>query len=153
MLKFGRLRFAAAVGVVLTVATAWAALSIGRLPLAWAAPEVEIKAQSLLQLGEVRKIGANRVQVTGTFLDRITGAGISNAKVTVSLGTASAPVTTGPSGEFSIELPAPDGELPVGLYFAGSTVIDPTSAETVTDPARSPTTLHINATATTTGAD
>lgn len=149
-MNFGRLRLATAVWAGLTVL---ATATIGPAQRAFAAPEVEIKAQSLLQLGEVRKISANRVRVTGMFLDRITGTGISNANITVSLGTASAPVTTGPAGEFAVELPAPDGELPVGLYFAGSTVIDPTSAETVTDPARSPTTLHINVAATSLGAD
>ena len=152
-MNFGRWRFAAVGWLRFAALAAWTAIICSHLHVANAAPEVEIKAQSLLQLGEVRKISANRVRVTGTFLDRITGAGIANANVTVSLGTANAPVTTGPGGEFAVELPAPDGELPVGLYFAGSTVIDPTSAETVTDPARSPTTLHINATATATGAD
>jgi hypothetical protein len=148
VLKFGRLALTSAAAAFLALRVAHVAT-----PQAVAAPEVDIKAQSMLQLGEVRKISANRVRVTGTFLDRITGVGIPDAHIKVTIGTTEAPVTTGPGGEFAIELPATDGEIPVGLYFAGSAGVDPTSAETVTDPARSPTTLHINTTPTTTGAD
>lgn len=148
VLKFGRLALTSATATYLAVLSLHLAA-----PRALAAPQVDIKAQSMLQLGEVRKIGANRVRVTGTFLDRITGTGIADAHITVSIGASQAPVTTGPGGEFTVELPATDGEIPVGLYFAGTAVVDPTSAETVTDPARSPTTLHINVTPTATGAD
>jgi hypothetical protein len=118
-----------------------------------AAPEVDIKAQSLLQLGEVKKIAFNRARISGNFVDRLTSTGIADARISITVGKTSVVAVTGSTGEFSVDIDVDAGELAVGLYFAGSDSIDPTSAETVTDPERSPTTLRMTATPTANGAD
>jgi len=106
--------------------------------LADAGPTVEIRAQTQLSLSGVRKLDTGGVQVLGKLHDKLTGDGIGDQRVTVTIGNQSATGTTEPDGSFVVELiPDADGPVEVTMTFSGSQRVEKAVPLSVTtDPAK-----------------
>ncbi|HEX5061096.1 MAG TPA: carboxypeptidase regulatory-like domain-containing protein [Kofleriaceae bacterium] len=112
--------------------------------LAEAGPTVEIRAQTQLSLGKVKKRDGGMVEVTGHLNDKLTGTGIAGASVSVSIGNFSNTGTTGEDGSFAIELPGDDGPQEVRLEYQGGRSLEKAVPLTVTtDPAKQQLELEI----------
>jgi hypothetical protein len=108
------------------------------LGVAEAGPTVEIRAQTQLSLGRVKKRDAGMVEVTGHLQDKLTGEGIAGQRVTVSIAGQTREVTTEADGSFSVLLPGEDGEQEVALGYAGAARLEKAAPLVVhTDPAKS----------------
>jgi hypothetical protein len=126
------------------VSVRWVVFILLAASLAEAGPVVEIRAQTQLSLGRVKKRDAGQVEVTGRLQDKLTGEGIANQRVTVTLGGARYTATTQQDGSFLVEVPADDGELEVGLSYEGAARLEKATPLTVkTDPAKSQLVLVI----------
>jgi hypothetical protein len=109
-----------------------------------AAPTVEIKAKTQLQFSRARLTASGEVEVTGQLLDQLTGDGISDQRVTVTFGGATASATTGNDGTFTAMLPAAGGPADITLSFPGADRLDASNLPAVTvDPAKSQVQLRI----------
>jgi hypothetical protein len=110
-----------------------------------APPLVEIKAQTQLSLGKVRLHDGDIAEVSGQLVDKLTGDGIANQRVTVRLGDATAEAITRADGTFSVDnVPINPGQVTVTLAYRGGNEIDPAQPLVVTtDPSRSAVELTI----------
>jgi hypothetical protein len=126
--------------VLLLGATAFAAA-----PALAAPPLVEIKAQTQLSLGKVRLHDDDLAEVSGQLVDKLTGDGIANQRVTVRIGDATADAITRADGSFTVDnVPIVAGQVTVTLAYRGAGSIDPAQPLVVTtDPSRSPVELTI----------
>lgn len=116
----------------------WVVFMLLALGVAEAGPTVEIRAQTQLSLGRVKKRDAGMVEVTGHLQDKLTGEGIAGQRVTVSIAGQSREVTTEADGSFSVLLPGEDGEQEVALDYAGAARLEKAAPLVVhTDPAKS----------------
>lgn len=116
----------------------WVVFMLLALGVAEAGPTVEIRAQTQLSLGRVKKRDAGMVEVTGHLQDKLTGEGIAGQRVTVSIAGQSREVTTEADGSFSVLLPGEDGEQEVALGYAGAARLEKAAPLVVhTDPAKS----------------
>lgn len=110
-----------------------------------AAPQVEIKAQTQLALAGVRLRENGQVEVTGQLMDKLTGEGLPNQRVRVSLGGQERWVVTHDNGNFVAELPGTEGPQEVTLDYRGDSRIDPAPSFSVTtDPSKAQVLLKIN---------
>jgi hypothetical protein len=131
------------------------ALGLGLAPGArsYAAPTIEIKAQTQLVLDRVRLLADGRVEVRGALVDRLTGKGIADQVVTVRIGEGdgAAAARSEPTGEEDGKFTAilsdvPPGPQPIELGFAGGDLIDRAEPFTATtDPSRAQVALELRA--------
>jgi len=118
---------------------------------ALAAPSIEVKAQTQVVLEKVRALGDGEVEVRGTLVDRLTGTGLPNQRVTVRLGEGDdarrTTARTQEDGKFSaIVHDAPAGVQPIELQFGGAGLLDRAEPFTATtDPARAQVALKLTA--------
>jgi hypothetical protein len=129
------------------------AVVLSRHVSALAAPEIDIKAQTILQLRSVRQISDKEVSVSGVLVDKLTNAGIANTAISVTFAGASAPVVTGSDGSFSATLLAPLGQQPLSLRFDGGPLMDASHIDTTADPSRQAVQLTATASPSARGAD
>ncbi|MDB4956759.1 MAG: hypothetical protein JWO36_4328 [Myxococcales bacterium] len=108
-------------------------------------PQVEIKAQSQLALSRVRLVGSGQVEVSGQLIDKLTGEGLANQRVRISVGNQEKWVVTGPQGVFDALLAGTDGPQQVSLLYRGdSQRIEAAPPFSVTtDPAKSQVQLRV----------
>ncbi|MEJ7603724.1 MAG: hypothetical protein WKG01_37900, partial [Kofleriaceae bacterium] len=97
----------------------WVAFLLVVTGLAVAAPTVDIKAQTQLQLEAVRLRGDGDVEVTGKLTDALTGDGIGGRTVAIRIGNTLVEAVTAPDGRFMIGVAVPPGPQPVQLQFRG----------------------------------
>ncbi len=108
------------------------------LGVAEAGPTVEIRAQTQLSLGRVKKRDGGQVEVTGQLQDKLTGEGIPGQKVAVNIAGQQAEAVTQADGSFVATLPAEDGQQEVMLSYEGASRLERAATLTVrTDPAKS----------------
>jgi len=132
---------------------ALAGLALGLAPgaRARAAPVIDIKAQTQLQLDRVRLLSDGRVEVRGALVDRLTGDGIADQPVIIRIGSddpiGSASTTTKQDGKFTaIVSDAPGGEQRIELSFGGRGLLDRAEPFIATvDPARAQVALALRA--------
>jgi hypothetical protein len=123
----------------------WVAFLLVVSGLARAAPTVDIKAQTQLQLESVRLRGSGDVEVSGKLTDKLTGDGIGQKTITISIGGQLVEATTEPDGRFTASVVVPPGPQPVQLKFRGGALLDGSELTQVADPSRAPVTLVIRA--------
>ncbi|HEY5945071.1 MAG TPA: carboxypeptidase regulatory-like domain-containing protein [Kofleriaceae bacterium] len=122
----------------------WVVFILLAVGVAQAGPTVEIRAQTQLSLGHVKKRDGGLVEVTGRLQDKLTGEGIGSQQVSVTIGGHTKTVTSQADGSFSIELPAEDGQQEVRLEYGGAQRLEKAPPLTVkTDPAKSQIELAI----------
>jgi hypothetical protein len=119
----------------------WVALSFLVLGLllgvAHAGPTVEIRARTQLALGRVKVIDAGRVEVTGHLADKLTGLGIPNERVMLTIGDQIVMVVTDSDGSFRTSVAPPPGSIQIQMEYRGGTRLEPADPLTVTtDPAK-----------------
>jgi hypothetical protein len=130
---------------------AWVALAQGPAPAVRAAPPIDIKAQTQLVLERVRLLADGLVEVRGALVDRLTGEGIAQQRVSVRIGAGRdaghGSAMTSPDGKFrAIVRDAPPGPQPIELGFGGAGMLDPADPFTATtDPARAQVALELRA--------
>jgi carboxypeptidase family protein len=135
----------------------WLVLVMLAVGVANAGPTVEIRAQTQLSLVGVRRGDNGTVTVTGRLHDKLTGEGIPNKQVSVTLGGVTHEATTAsgddpqiPAGQFTvddIQLDQP-GEQQVTLSFQGGQRLEKAPTLTVkTDPTKMQIDLAIAKTA------
>lgn len=123
----------------------WVAFLLVVSGLASAAPTVDIKAQTQLQLESVRLRGSGEVEVTGKLTDKLTGDGIGMKTIAIAIGGQVVEATTEPDGRFTVGVLVPPGPQPVQLKFRGGALLDGSELTQVADPSRAPVTLVIRA--------
>ena len=123
----------------------WVAFLFVVTGLASAAPTVDIKAQTQLQLEAVRLRGDGNVEVSGKLSDKLTGDGLGSKTVTIRIGSELLETETTPDGRFTIGVAVPPGPQPVQLKFRGGQLLDPSELTQVADPSRAPVTLVMRA--------
>lgn len=106
--------------------------------VAHAAPQVEIRARTRLGLGRVKIVDGGRVEVGGHLSDKLTGEGIPNERITLTVSGHTLTVVTDADGSFRTTMLAPPGPLEIALDFKGGTRLEPADPLTVTtDPGKS----------------
>jgi hypothetical protein len=119
------------------VCVRWVVFILLAMGVAQAGPTVEIRAQTQLSLTRVKKSDAGMVEVTGKLHDKLTGEGIANQRVLVTVGGGTHPADTSADGSFVVRVPAPDGPQDVRLNFEGASRLEKSTPLTVqTDPAK-----------------
>ncbi len=114
--------------------------------LALAAPQVEIKAQTLLSLVKVKTRADDSVEVVGRLVDKLTSDGIGGQNVTIQVGTESTVAHTEPDGHFRGVFSVIPGPLPIELRFNGGHLLEKADPVTrVTDPSRAEVQLTLAA--------
>ncbi|HEY5920401.1 MAG TPA: carboxypeptidase-like regulatory domain-containing protein [Kofleriaceae bacterium] len=123
----------------------WLVLLVLAIGVAEAGPTVEIRAQTQLSLGKVKKADGGMVEVTGKLHDKLTGDGIPGERVSVTIGGVTETGVTGPDGSFSILVPAEqEGQQEVTLAYPGDPRLEKAAPLTVkTDPAKAQIQLAI----------
>ena len=128
----------------LTLAAVLAAFALAR-PVA-AAPTIDIRAQTQVQLERVLLRGDGLAEVSGQLLDKLTGDGIGGQTIEVKLGGQTVTVTTQPDGRFRTTVRVGVGPQPVELMFRGGGLLEAAHSTMITDPSRAQVTLSIEAT-------
>ncbi len=114
--------------------------------LAIAAPQVEIKAQTLLSLTKVKTRADETVEVVGKLADKLTSDGLGGQNVTVQVGTETQVTHTEPDGQFRAVFSVIPGPLPIELRFNGGHLLEKADPVTrVTDPSRAEVQLALTA--------
>jgi hypothetical protein len=122
----------------------WVVFILLALGVAEAGPVVEIRAQTQLSLGHVKKLEGGEVEVTGRLQDKLTGEAIGGERVTVTIAGVQKTATTEADGTFTIQMDAEDGPVEVKLDYAGAHQLEKSPPLTVkTDPAKSQVELTI----------
>lgn len=103
-------------------------------PRAAAAPTIEIKSHSRLQLEGVRRQGDD-VVVIGRLYDPQTSLGLPDAEVDIVVGGIPIRATTEADGRFTAIVSAPPGEQTIEMKFAGNGSLDEAALNEVADPA------------------
>jgi hypothetical protein len=115
-----------------------------------AAPIVEVKSHSRLQLDGVRREG-EMVVVTGRLYDPQTSLGLPDSSVEIVVSGAPVTVETDADGRFSMAVSAPPGRQTIEMRFLGNASLDEATLTEVADPELSPVTLSFEAKPTPTG--
>jgi hypothetical protein len=122
----------------------WLALIAIAWGTAWAAPQVEIKAQTQLSLGSVKLLGDGQIEIRGQLLDKLTGEGIENQTVLIMVGGEQRFAATDADGRFVSKGPGEPGTQQIELVFRGSHALDKAEpVEVTTDPSRAQVALVI----------
>lgn len=117
---------------------------------AGAAPIVEVKSRSKLQLDGVQRNG-DYVEVAGRLYDPATMIGLDSVDVEITLAGVRQMVRTEPDGRFTARVLAPPGEQTIEMKFVGGDSLDEAELREVTDPALAAVTLEFSAQPTPTG--
>src|SRR5437764_404031 len=99
-------------------------------------PQVEIRAQTQLQLDKVRLVEDGVAEVRGQLLDKLTGDGIGGQIVTIKIGDETTTASTGPDGKFRATISVQPGSQTVDLKFHGGSMLTAANLTQTTDPAR-----------------
>ncbi|NVB78246.1 MAG: carboxypeptidase regulatory-like domain-containing protein [Kofleriaceae bacterium] len=122
----------------------WVLLIVLAASVAEAGPIVEIQAHTQVSITAVNQRENGMVEVRGRLTDKLTGDGIANERVYVTLGGQKASHFTFQDGSFAIELPAPPGPVDVTLEYRGGSRLEKADAVTMhTDPAKTPVRIEI----------
>ncbi len=114
--------------------------------LASAAPQVEIKAQTRVNLDKVKTRADGSVEVVGQLVDKLTSDGIGGQNVTIQVGADSQVTHTEPDGHFRSVFTVVPGPLPIELRFNGAYLLEKAEPLTiVTDPSRAQVQLTLTA--------
>ncbi|MBA3540719.1 MAG: hypothetical protein H0T79_14000 [Deltaproteobacteria bacterium] len=108
-----------------------------------AAPQVEIKAQTQLQLDKIRLVSEAVAEVSGMLIDRLTGDGISGRVIAIRIAGQTVTATTDSEGKFQTMITVEPGEQEVHLDYRGEHLLDRASITVTTDPARAQIALAI----------
>lgn len=112
-------------------------LLVVALGVAHAGPQVEIRARTQLGLGRVKIVDGGRIEVTGHLADKLTGVGIPNEKVMLTIGGNAITVVTDSSGGFTSQVLAAPGTIEIELAYKGGARLEAADPLTVTtDPAK-----------------
>ncbi len=111
----------------------WLLLAAG---VARAAPQVEIKAQTRLALDKVRLTSDGLAEVAGELVDKLTGEGLANQSVTITVGGQTLTTTTDNAGKFSVRAAVAPGPQKIELAFTGRGPLDRAELSATTDPSR-----------------
>jgi carboxypeptidase family protein len=106
-------------------------------------PQVEIRAQTQLQLDKVRLVEDGVAEVRGQLLDKLTGDGIGGQIVTIKIGDETTTASTGPDGKFRATISVQPGSQTVDLKFHGGSMLTAANLTQTTDPARAQVALTI----------
>lgn len=124
--------------LILVVATAVVATA------AEAGPIVDIQAHTQLSVNGVNQRPGGMVEVRGRLTDKLTGDGIANERVYITLGGARTSHFTAADGSFGMELPAPPGPIEVTLEYRGGSRLEKAEPLTLkTDPTKTPVRIDI----------
>jgi hypothetical protein len=114
--------------------------------LAVAAPQVEIKAQTRVNLDKVKTRADGSVEVVGQLVDKLTSDGIGGQNVTIQVGADSQVTRSEPDGHFRGVFAVVPGPLPIELRFNGAHLLEKAEPYTiVTDPSRAQVQLSLTA--------
>jgi hypothetical protein len=122
---------------------AFVALAVA-LPVAAAAPTIDIRAQTSVALDRLRLRGDGLAEVTGQLVDRLTGDGLGNQTVSIRVGDELITATTAPDGRFRATLPVPPGPQAVELSFPGGPLLEPAKQSITTDPSKAQVVLTVS---------
>ena len=123
----------------------WALLIVLAAGVAAAAPQVEIKAQTQLNLTRIRLRDSGVAEITGQLVDRLTGDGIGNQRIVIKVGDNQLEVSTNADGTFVGTIDVDPGPQTFQLAFRGGGPIDAAQpVSIVTDPSRSPVALAVS---------
>jgi len=113
----------------------WVVLVLLAVGVVHAGPQVEIRARTQLGLGHVKIVADGKIAVSGHLADKLTGTGIPNEKVTVTVNGQAFTVVTDADGSFDTDIPAPPGTLEIQLAYKGGVRLEAADPLTVTtDP-------------------
>jgi hypothetical protein len=115
-----------------------------------AAPIVDLKSRSKLQLDAVRREG-DQVVVSGRLYDPATMVGLPDALVELSISGLQVSTRTDAEGRFTKAVDAPPGEQAIEMTFAGDGTLDKAELREIADPALAAVTLSFEATPVATG--
>lgn len=115
-----------------------------------AAPIVELKSHSRLQLDGVRRDG-DMVIVSGRLYDPQTSLGLPNSSVELVVADIPVSTETDGDGRFAVAVSAPPGRQTIEMKFSGNSSLDEAALTEVADPELSPVTLTFEAKPTPTG--
>ncbi len=105
-----------------------------------APPIVEIKAQTQLSMTKVALKPDNITEITGQLVDKFTGEGLPNERVTVRVGDIVREEITRQDGSFTLDIPSIDidpGQVTITMTYRGQGAVDPAQPLVVTtDPSR-----------------
>lgn len=127
----------------------WLALP-GLIPEAAAAPTIEIRSHSRLQLDGARRDGENII-VSGRLYDPQTSLGIAGVEVDLVVAGIPVRATTEEGGTFSVAVSAPPGEQTIEMKFSGNDSLDEAALTESVDPALQEVVLRFEAQPTATG--
>lgn len=116
--------------------------------MAWsagAAPQVEIRAQTQVNLDRVRLHPDGGVEITGSLADKFTGEPIASQTVRIAIGGREVTAVTGPDGRFTMVVDVPPGPQQIQLAFPGASRLDGSELSTTTDPAKAQVLLSLRA--------
>jgi hypothetical protein len=126
---------------IFILASAWAGGIVSASP-----PLIEIKAQTQLSVSKVALKDDNIIQVTGQLVDKLTGDGMANQRITIRVGDQVAEAVTRSDGTFLVDVPGPvePGQVTITAGYRGGASIDPAQPLVVTtDPSRAAVELTI----------
>lgn len=115
-----------------------------------AAPIVEVKSHSRLQLDGVRRDG-DLVVVTGRLFDPQTSLGIPRSNVQITVAGIPLSTETDADGRFNVAVSAPPGRQSIEMSYDGNGSVDQSSLAEEADPELTPVTLSFEARPTATG--
>jgi hypothetical protein len=102
-----------------------------------AAPQVEIKAQTQVQLTRVRMISDDVVEVAGKLFDLRTGDGLGHQLVDIRLYGQPKRIVTAEDGTFRVTSDVQPGALPIAITFRGARLLDASQTlEVSVDPTK-----------------
>lgn len=126
------------------VCVRWVVFILLAVGAAHAGPVVEIRAQTQLSLGRVKLSDPGTVEVTGKLHDKLTGEGIANQRVYVTIAGVTRDATTEADGSFSVLVPGEVGPQEVTLSYGGASRLEKaTPLKVTTDPAKAQLELSI----------
>ncbi len=122
---------------------AFALILVGTSARARAAPTIDIRAKTQLQLESVKLRDEGVAEVAGFLSDRLTGDGLGGQTVSITINGDTVTSTTQPDGRFRANIGVPIGPTKVELGFRGGPLLDASSFDTITDPSREQVQLSI----------
>lgn len=108
-----------------------------------AAPTIDIRGKTQLQLESVKLRDEGVAEVSGVLLDHLTGDGLGGQPVFITVQGFMVNATTQPDGHFRALVDVPIGPTKVELVFRGSALLDASKLETTMDPSREQVQLSI----------
>jgi len=122
---------------------AFALILVGTSARARAAPTIDIRAKTQLQLESVKLRDEGVAEVAGFLSDRLTGDGLGGQAVSITINGDTVTSTTQPDGRFRANIGVPIGPTKVELGFRGGPLLDASTFDTITDPSREQVQLSI----------